>query len=88
MIVGPELDIDPKLMFFVPHVAAFPDVGKFVVVGDQYCNCVVYDWGWKLFELDHFCQSIAAIVEVGDDFAQDVLELLGHFDDVGLIESR
>ena len=75
-------------MFFVPHVAAFPDVGKFVFVGHHDCNCVVHDWSWELFELDHFSESSAAIVKIFGYFPQDVIELFRHFIDVGLSECR
>ena len=86
MIGVPEFDIDPKLLFLIPHIAAFPDVGECVLIGDHDGDCIVHDWSWELLELDHFIQSIAAVLEIVDDFAHDVLKLVGHFAYVGLIE--
>ena len=59
-----KLDIDPKLLFFVPHVAAFPNVVEFVFVDDHDGNCVVHDWRREVLELDHFIDSSAAVTEI------------------------
>ena len=81
-----KFDIDPKLLLFVPHVAAFPNVVEFVFVDDHDGNCVVHDWRREVLELDHFIDSSAAAVKIFGDFAHDVVEFLSHFLEVGLSE--
>ena len=81
-----KFDVDPKLLLLIPHVAAFPNVVKFVVVDDHDGNCVVHDWRREVFEFDHFVDSLTAFAEIFGDFTHDLLEFLSHFLEIGLIE--